>query len=103
MSAHRKATSPEELAQVVRVHGLLSGIDVVRRRQLAVTTANFETRTGRPVRLQVRNTRDKAGHWSSRGVLTLATEDGELEINFLDIVSVDAPARAAPEHGKSRR
>jgi hypothetical protein len=93
MPAKRKATSPEELAQVVRVQGLLADLDVARRPRLAVTTANFATRTGDLLRMEVRNTGTKAGGRACQGALTLATPDGDVEINFLDIVSVSA-ARA---------
>ena len=87
---HRKATSPEEFAQVARVHGLLCNIDVARSPYLAVTVATGKTFTGQFLRLHVRNTPMKAkkGLASSQGAVILATREGELEINYLDIVSL---------------
>ena len=92
---HRRATSPEELAQVARVHGLLSNIDVARSPHLAVTVATGKTLTGQFLRLHVRNTpmNAKKGLVSSQGAVTIATRDGELEINYLDIVSLQTVQR----------
>ena len=87
---HRKATSPEELAQVARVHELFSDIDVARSPHLAVTVATGKTVTGQLLQLRVRNSpmKTKKGLLASQGAVTLAARDGELEINYLDVVSV---------------
>jgi hypothetical protein len=91
----RQATSPEELAQLARVHGLLCNIDVFRSPHLAVTVATGKTLTGQFLRLHERNmpAKTKKGLLASEGEITLATQDGELEINYLDIVSLQTVQR----------
>jgi hypothetical protein len=87
---HRKATSPEEFAQVARVHALLCGVNVVQSPQLAVTIASGQTHTGQFVQLQIRNTATRKGGCACHGVITLATPEGELNINYLDVVSLQS-------------
>lgn len=86
----RKATSPEELAQVARVHALLCGVNVARSPNLAVTVASGQTLTGQFVELHVRNSPTKQGGCASQGMITLATPEGALHINYLDIVSLQS-------------
>lgn len=83
----RKATSPEEIAQIARVHALLSDIGVAPSPHLVVTGANGKTFTGQLVRDLVVNKPGRKGR--SRvycAAITLATKDGQVEIDYLDVV-----------------
>jgi hypothetical protein len=93
MPTRRQATSPEELAQVIRVHKQLSDLVLVRRVHVTVTTANLEKLAGELRSFEISTTRNAAGRWSSHGLLTLTTPASEVKVNFLDVASVDASDR----------
>jgi hypothetical protein len=83
----RRATSPEEIAQIARVHALLGDIDVAPPPYLVVSLANGKTHEGQLLDLRAGNTRKKDGSWFSFGAITLATGADKIEIDYLDIVS----------------
>jgi hypothetical protein len=82
----RRATSPEEIAQVARVHALLGGIDIAPPAYIVVTVATRKTQVGQLLQLRVGNTQRKDGSWFSYGAVTLATGTDKVEIDYLDIV-----------------
>jgi hypothetical protein len=83
----RKASSPDEITQIARVHALLSDVGVAPSPEIVVTLANGKKLTGQLVQDLVVNKPGKKE--SSRvysGALTLATKDGDIEIDYLDVV-----------------
>ncbi len=110
----RKASSVSELEQIARVHGLLHEIGTTPAPVLDVTTANGKAFRGQLLRDLVGNKQSGKG-WSSYGLITLATQDGTIEIDYLDIVSVVRQSSSAekqsvwlrprrmPLHAKSYR
>jgi hypothetical protein len=99
----RKATSPEEIEQIARVHGLLSNVGVAPSPKLMVTLASGKKFSGQLVKECVSSMPDRRGR--SRvysGVLTLETEDGSLQIDYLDIVWLQK-AEPAAGRGKGSR
>lgn len=89
----RKATSPEEMDQVARVHALLGDIRVAPPPRVSVTLANGKTHAGELVRLRVSNTPKKDGSWSAGGVITLWTGEQNVEIDYLDIVTAQQDSK----------
>ena len=90
----RSATSPAELQQIGRVRGLLRGMRLIPSPQLQVTTANTRVHAGWLVRDQMGNNAQQGGNWTYYGAITLLTETGEIEIDYLDIVLIE-PRKAA--------
>jgi hypothetical protein len=86
----RKASSVSEIAQIGRVHALLNDIGVAPSPYVEVVTASGKSYTGQLLRAVVGNT-PRVGGWSSYGAITLATERGKVEIDYLDIVTVQRP------------
>jgi hypothetical protein len=90
----RKATSPDEISQIARVRTLLSVVGVAPSRELVVTIANGKKLTGHLVRDLVAN---KPGRKDSSrvywGAITLATKDGNVEVDYLDIVWLQEAGR----------
>lgn len=85
----RNATSPEEIAQVARVHDLLCKVGVVPSPELVVTLASGKALTGQLVRALVANKSPRKGSFRLYcGAITLATKDGKVEIDYLDIVGL---------------
>ena len=83
----RKAASPEEIDQVGRVHGLLIDAGVVPTRELIVTLASGNKITGWLIKNFVGNKQERRDRLRTYfGVLTLATEGGDVDIDYLDIV-----------------
>ena len=83
----RKASSPEEIEQIARVYGLLSNVGVAPSPKLMVTLASGKKFSGQLVKECVSSMPERRGR--SRvysGILTLETEGGNVEINYLDIV-----------------
>lgn len=91
----RKASSVSEIAQIERVRALLNEIGIAPSPYVEVVTASGKSHTGQLLRDLVGNT-PKVGGWSSYGVITLATERGKVEIDYLDIVTVQRPPQAQP-------
>jgi hypothetical protein len=83
----RKASSVSEIDQILRVHSLLHDIGVAPSPRLEVVTAAGTARLGQLLRAVVGNTQSAKG-WSSYGSILLATERGKVEIDYLDIVSM---------------
>ena len=75
------------MEQIVRVHGLLHSIGVCPSPLLEVITASGETFVGQLLRDIVGNTQSAKG-WSCHGSITLTTERGKVEIDYLDVVTV---------------
>jgi hypothetical protein len=87
LAVPRQASSPDEITQIARVHELLSEVGVAPSPELVVTLANGKKFTGRLVQDLVVNKPAKKGR--SRvysGAITLATRDGDVEIDYLDVV-----------------
>jgi hypothetical protein len=91
----RKASSVSEIAQIERVRALLTGIGVTPSPLVEVVTASGKSYTGQLLRDLVGNT-PKVGGWSSYGVITLATERGKVQIDYLDIVTVQRSPQDEP-------
>ena len=85
----RKATSPAEFDQIDRVRTLLGGFRLHPSPHLLVTTAGQKTYAGQLVRDHVGNNARKGGRWAYYGAVVLLTDDGEVEIDYLDIVLVE--------------
>jgi hypothetical protein len=92
----RKASSVSELAQIERVRALLHEIGVTPTPNLEVITASGKTYVGQLLRDLIGNT-PKVGGWNSYGVLTLATERGKIEIDYLDVVTVQKALQSKSE------
>jgi hypothetical protein len=93
----RQATSAEELAQIARVHGLLSGVIVALPPDVVVTRTNGKKIAGQIVRdVVVNKPSKKGGPWVCVGVVTIATSHGKVEIDYLDIVLVERADRRKP-------
>jgi hypothetical protein len=92
----RKASSVSEIAQIVRVHDLLHQIGVAPSPLLEVTTAGGNTFVGQLLRAAVGN-RQGAKGWSSYGAIMLATERGKVEIDYLDVATVEVARPPEPE------
>jgi hypothetical protein len=92
----RKASSVSELAQIERVRALLHEIGVTPTPNLEVITASGKTYVGQLLRDLIGNT-PKVGGWNSYGVMTLATERGKIEIDYLDVVTVQKAQQAKPD------
>ena len=92
----RKASSVSELAQIGRVRGLLHEIGVTPTPNLEVITASGKTYVGQLLRDLIGNT-PKVGGWNSYGVMTLATECGKIEIDYLDVVTVQKALQSKPD------
>lgn len=91
----RKATSPEEIGQIARVHALLSEVGVAPSPEIVVTLVNGTKFTGHLLQDRVVNRPGKAQ--SSRvysGAMTLETKDGEVEIDYLDVVWLQKARRS---------
>lgn len=91
----RRATSPEEVAQIARVHALLGDINVAPSPYLMVSLASGKTHEGQLLELRAGNTRKKDGSWFSFGAITLTTGDDKIEIDYLDIVSAQKGSAVA--------
>ena len=85
----RKATSPAEFDQIDRVRTLLRSFRLHPSPDLRVTTAGQKTYTGQLVRDHVGNNARKGGRWAYYGALVLLTGEGEVEIDYLDIVLIE--------------
>ena len=92
----RKATSLAEFDQIDRVRTLLRGFRLHPSPDLQVTTAGQKTYTGQLVRDHVGNNGRKGGRWSYYGTVVLLTDNGEVEIDYLDIVLIEAKGSSAP-------
>jgi hypothetical protein len=92
----RKATSLVEFDQIDRVRTLLRGFRLHPSPDLRVTTAGQKTYTGQLVRDHVGNNARKGGRWAYYGALVLLTGEGEVEIDYLDIVLIEPKASVAP-------
>jgi hypothetical protein len=66
--------------------------------RLVVTTANGKAFSGQLLRDVVGNKQTAKG-WSSYGSMCLATQDGKVEIDYLDIVTVQT--KSAPQRKDS--
>lgn len=85
----RKATSPLEIEQILRVNALLGKIEVVPAPHLAVSTADGKTHVGQFVSQKVGNRPAKNGRKISYyGSLELLTASSKIEIDYLDIVLI---------------
>ena len=92
----RQATSPEEIAQIARVRGLISDV-MLSLLDVVVTRTNNKKITGQLVRdLVVNKPVKKKGARVCYGVITLATKDGNVEIDYLDIVWIEGASKALP-------
>ena len=85
----RKATSPAEFEQIARVRALLRGFRLFPSPDLRVTTATQKTYAGKLVRDHVGNNACKGGRWIYYGTIVLLTAEGEVKIDYLDIVWVE--------------
>jgi hypothetical protein len=85
----RKATSPAEFDQIDRVRMLLRGFRLHPSPDLRVTTAGQKTYVGQLVRDHVGNNARKGGRWAYYGAVVLLTDEGEVEIDYLDIVLIE--------------
>ncbi len=83
----RKASSVSEIDQILRVHALLHAVGVAPSPRLEVVTAGGTACLGQLLRAVVGNAQGAKG-WSSYGSILLATERGKVEIDYLDIVSM---------------
>jgi hypothetical protein len=92
----RKATSPAEFDQIDRVRMLLRGFRLHPSPDLRVTTAAQKTYVGQLVRDQVGNNARKGGRWAYYGTVVLLTDDGEVEIDYLDIVLIEPKGSISP-------
>lgn len=92
----RKASSVSEFAQIARVRALLHDIGVAPSPYLQVITASGRKHLGQLVRDVVGNT-PKIGGWHAYGQITLSTEGGKVEIDYLDVVTVQRIQQAQPE------
>jgi hypothetical protein len=92
----RKATSPAEFEQVARIRSLLGNLRLHPSPDLHVTTAGQKTYRGQLVRDQVGNNARKGGRWAYYGTVVLLTQEGEVEIDYLDIVLVEPRDPSAP-------
>jgi len=107
----RKATSLQEIEQIARVHGLLCVVGVAPSPELMVTLARRERLTGLLVKNCVGSKLGRQGRPRAySGALTLATEDGNVQIDYLDIVwlekaklSTGHSKRPRPPEAKSKR
>jgi hypothetical protein len=85
----RKATSPTEFDQIDRVRTLLRSFRLHPSPDLLVTTAGKKTYAGQLVRDHVGNNAQKGGRWFYYGAVVLLTDEGEVEIDYLDIVLIE--------------
>lgn len=95
----RKATSPAEIEQIVRVRTLLRSFRLVPSADLHVMTTARKTCSGRLVRDHVGSSPTKRGDRAYYGAIVLHTKAGEVEIDYLDVVWVDVdqpPEAIAP-------
>jgi hypothetical protein len=100
----RKATSPAEFDQIDRVRTLLRSFRLHPSPDLRVTTASQKTYTGQLVRDHVWNNARKGGRWAYFGALVLLTSEGEVEIDYLDIVLIEPKgsiAKGSPTAGNA--
>jgi hypothetical protein len=91
----RQATSPEEIAQIARVRSLLSDV-MLAPLDVVVTRTNNKKIKGQLVRDLVVNRPGKEGARVCYGVVTLATNDGKVEIDYLDIVWIEGASKPLP-------
>jgi hypothetical protein len=84
----RRASSVSEIEQVVRVHGLLAEIGVCPPPLLQVLTVHGRSFLGRLMQDLTGSTRTRDG-WSCFGSITLETERRKIEIDYLDVVTVE--------------
>jgi hypothetical protein len=92
----RKAYSLAEFDQIDRVRMLLRNFRLHPSPDLLVTTAGQKTYTGRLVRDQVGSNARKGGRWAYYGAVVLLTGEGEVEIDYLDIVLIEPRGSIAP-------
>jgi hypothetical protein len=92
----RKATSPAEFDQIDRVRMLLRGFRLHPSPDLRVTTAGRKTYVGRLVRDHVGSNARKGGSLAYYGSVVLLTDQGEVEIDYLDIVLIEPKGPIAP-------
>ena len=85
----RKATSPAEFDQIDRVRTLLRGFRLHPSPNLQVTTAGKKTYVGQLVRDHVGSNARKGGRLAYYGSVALLTDEGEVEIDYLDIVTIE--------------
>ena len=92
----RKATSPAEFDQIDRVRTLLRGFRLHPSPNLKVTTAGKKTYVGQLVRDHVGSNARKGGRLAYYGSVVLLTNEGEVEIDYLDIVLVEPKGSITP-------
>ena len=92
----RKATSVAEFDQILRVNALLHDIGAAPSPRLQVITASGKAILGQLLRAVAGNTQGPKG-WSSYGTMELATERGKIEIDYLDIVSMEKARSSTQE------
>ena len=92
----RKATSPAEFDQIDRVRTLLRGFRLHPLPDLQVTTAGWKTYAGQLVRDHVGSNARKGGHLAYYGSVVLLTDDGEVEIDYLDIATIEPKGSVTP-------
>jgi len=104
----RKARSVLEIDQVVRVCGLLNDIGIYPSPLIEVVTVSGKVFLGQLLRNVTGNAQTTRG-WNCYGSITLATELGKVEIDYLDVVCLEkmTPAVAdvalfGPLPGKAR-
>ena len=100
----RKATSPSEFEQIARVRTLLRNFSLYPSPELRITTATQKTYAGQLMRDHVGSNARKGTRLTYYGAVVLLTEDGEVEIDYLDIVWVEpnkpnAPGNPSPGRG----
>jgi hypothetical protein len=92
----RKATSPAEFDQIDRVRMLLRGFRLHPSPDLRVTTVGQKAYVGLLVRDHVGNNGRKGGRLAYYGSVVLLTDEGEVEIDYLDIVLIEPKGSMAP-------
>ncbi len=91
----RKATSPEEITQIARVRTLLSEVGVAPSPKIVVTLANGKKFTGQLVQdLVVNKPGEKESSRVYSGAITLATKEGDVEVDYLDVVWLQKALRS---------
>ena len=91
----RKATSVSELEQIERVRALLQDAGPIPSARLEVITAAGRRYVGHLLKA-VMGSSPKIGGWDAFGRLTLGGDEGKVEIDFLDVVTVSRMTQATP-------
>jgi hypothetical protein len=84
----RRASSVSEIDQIVRVHGLLANIGLWPSPLVEVVTASGKSVFGQLIRDVAGNAQTRKG-WNCYGAIMLSTEQGKVEIDYLDVVTVE--------------